>query len=198
MRITSLVLLCLLVVGCGSTRRKVDEALDSTKELATDVKKTSATLREDTLPAVVDVTRKTGEATEQIRATTLELQRVFVNLEPKIEELKTSLVGTFTELRQLAVDLRELKSEVSLEISHASDIRDKLGTHSRTLDIGMYVGIALGGLLIILMIIVIHHKLTSKKRHSQQLDFLLKNGGREKILEALGPKVEKLANGGPG
>jgi len=190
MKNLSLVLLCMFAISCGSIGTRVNEALTSTKELALDIKKTSATLREDTLPALKSSAKSTAEATDQIRATTLELQRVMVNLEPKLVEIKTAVVGTLTEIEGLASDARDLKGQVEVEINKASGLSQKLSTHGNTLSVLMYVGVALGGVLLLLFVVVLHHKLTAPKRHTKQLEHMLGNGGAQKIMKALKPELD--------
>lgn len=189
MRALGLVLLLLPCVSCGSTKAKLDEALQNTAVLAQDVQKTSAKLREDTLPAVQDTLKGTKEATEQMREIGLELQRIFVNFEPKLEIIKQKVVDALTTWTAVGKDVRDLKAQVEVEINKASDMQDRLADHGRLLDMGLWVGIALGGILIILLIVIIHHKLTSRTRHQRQMDFMLQNGGVEKILRALEPQL---------
>lgn len=190
MRYLSLVLF-VFGISCGSIQTRIDEALTSTKELAADIKKTSATLREDLLPSLKTSAKATELATDQIRATTLEIQRVVVNLDPRIEKITTSLVEALNEVKALAADARDLKIQLEAEIDKASDIRQELEGHGNTLNVGMWVAIVLGGVLIILLVVIIHHKLTAPKRHSKQLGNLLENGGADKILKALQPKSRK-------
>jgi predicted RNase H-like nuclease (RuvC/YqgF family) len=186
----SLILLCLLCVSCGSTKAHVDEVLISTNKLAVDIKKTSATLREETLPAVKETAKSTAQATESLEATMLEMQRLIVNLEPKLQGISSEVVSTLQELKALAQDARDLKHQLESEITMASDIRQKLSDQGNNVTMIMYVGILLGVVLIVLFIVIIHHKLTSSKRHSRQLDHMLANGGKEKILKALHSDLE--------
>lgn len=195
MRTLGLALILTLCASCGSTKARLDETLESTRDLAQDVQKTSTALREDTLPDLREVLRATQEATEQLRELALQIQRLLVNLEPKIEIITQGFVDTLRELRLLAGDLRDLKDQVSLEVERTSDIRTKITDHGRMLDMALWVAAALGAVTIVLLIVMIHHKLTSKKRLDKELKRKLQNGGAKEFVDAMEPEIRRRLTG---